>query len=84
LAVFNGPITASHTPASISATGSISASAVHIGGANGPVWSTGTGNPNGSIVGSVGDMFTRTDGGAGSTLYVKESGADTSAGWVAK
>jgi hypothetical protein len=29
-------------------------------------------------------MFTRTDGGAGSTLYVKESGADTSAGWVAK
>lgn len=44
----------------------------------------GTGAPGGVVVGSVGDLWLRTDGGAGSTLYVKESGTDTTAGWVAK
>ena len=34
--------------------------------------------------GGVGDLFLRTDGGAGTTLYVKESGNATTAGWVAK
>jgi hypothetical protein len=29
-------------------------------------------------------MFLRTDGGAGMTLYVKESGAAGKTGWVAK
>jgi hypothetical protein len=33
---------------------------------------------------SVGDLFQRLDGGAGSTLYVKESGAATAGGWSAK
>jgi hypothetical protein len=31
----------------------------------------------------VGTIFLRTDGGTGTTLYVKESGTGTS-GWVAK
>jgi len=44
----------------------------------------GTGDPNGAVLGSVGDMYVRKDGGAGTTLYVKEAGANTTAGWAAK
>jgi hypothetical protein len=44
----------------------------------------GTGAPNTVVMGSVGDMWLRTDGGAGTTLYVKESGTNTNTGWVAK
>lgn len=44
---------------------------------------SGTGSPEGIIAGSVGSMWMRTDGGTGSTLYVKESGTGNT-GWVAK
>ena len=44
---------------------------------------SGTGDPNGVIVGSVGDVWSRLNGGASTTLYVKESGAATNTGWVA-
>ena len=44
----------------------------------------GTGAPNGVVVGSVGDLWLRTDGGAATTLYVKETGAATNSGWTAK
>jgi hypothetical protein len=44
---------------------------------------TGTGTPEGAQVGSVGDLFCRTDGGAGTTLYIKQSGSATNTGWVA-
>ncbi len=50
----------------------------------GTLWSSGTGDPNGAVTGSVGDLWSRTDGGANTTLYVKESGAATNTGWVAK
>lgn len=43
---------------------------------------TGAGVP--AIPAPVGSLYRRTDGGAGSSLYVKESGGVTSAGWVAK
>jgi len=43
----------------------------------------GNGDPNGVVAGKVGDLYSRLDGGAGSTLYVKEAGAGT-AGWAAK
>lgn len=47
-------------------------------------WETsGTGSPAGVIAAPVGSVYQRLDGGAGSTLYVKESGTGTS-GWVAK
>lgn len=49
----------------------------------GIVWKTGTGTPEGSVTAPVGSLFTRTDGGANTTLYVKESGAGNT-GWVAK
>lgn len=45
--------------------------------------SSGTGSPNSAVTGNVGDMFIRTDGGAGTTLYVKESGTGNT-GWVGK
>ena len=44
----------------------------------------GVGSPNGAIVGSPGDVYLNTSGGAGTTLYVKESGAATNTGWVGK
>lgn len=44
---------------------------------------SGPGSPEGSIVAPVGSIYTRTDGGLGSTLYVKESGAGNT-GWSAK
>jgi len=45
---------------------------------------SGTGSPEGAVTGNVGNLFLRTDGGAGTTLYVKESGNGTNTGWAAK
>jgi len=47
-------------------------------------WQTGAGSPNGVVTGSPGDLYTNTNGGANSTLWVKESGVGTNTGWVAK
>ena len=49
----------------------------------GLIWLTGTGTPQSVVTAPVGSLFTRTDGGANTTLYVKESGAGNT-GWVAK
>lgn len=49
----------------------------------GPTISSGTGTPEGAVTASVGSIFLRTDGGASTTLYVKESGAGNT-GWVGK
>lgn len=43
---------------------------------------TGTGSPEGSVVGVKGDIFLRSDGGAGTTFYVKQSGTGDT-GWSA-
>lgn len=50
-------------------------------GNSGPKITIGAGAP--AVAAPVGSLYLRTDGGAGSTLYVKESGTGTS-GWVAK
>lgn len=47
------------------------------------VWRTGAGSPEGVVTAPVGSLYTRSDGGANTTLYVKESGAGDT-GWVAK
>ena len=47
------------------------------------LWKSGAGSPEGAITATVGSLWTRTDGGAGTTLYVKESGTGNT-GWVAK
>lgn len=44
---------------------------------------TGTGTPESAVTAPVGSIFLRTDGGATTTLYVKESGAGNT-GWIAK
>lgn len=43
----------------------------------------GSGSPESTITANVGTAFMRTDGGAATTLYVKESGTGNT-GWVAK
>lgn len=45
---------------------------------------TGRGAPGGVVYGYVGDLYTDQTGGAGTTLFVKEAGNGTTAGWVAK
>ena len=50
---------------------------------SGVLWRSGSGTPEGSITAPVGSLYSRTDGGAGTSLYVKESGAGDT-GWVAK
>ena len=48
-------------------------------------WTSGAGSPEGVVGAVIGSMYTRTDGAANTTLYVKESGAGNSnTGWVAK
>lgn len=42
----------------------------------------GAGTPESSVTGLVGDLYLRTNGSEGTTLYVKESGSSTT-GWVA-
>jgi hypothetical protein len=51
--------------------------------ADGPFWTVGSGTPEGNVTADVGSLYTRTDGGASTTLYVKESGTGNT-GWVAK
>jgi hypothetical protein len=43
----------------------------------------GTGSPEGAVTAPAGSMYLNTTAGAGTTLYVKESGAGNT-GWVAK
>lgn len=47
------------------------------------IWRAGNGSPEGSQSAVVGSLFLRLDGGASTTLYVKESGTGNT-GWVAK
>jgi hypothetical protein len=44
----------------------------------------GPGSPVNAVIASPPTIWLRTDGGANTTLYVKESGIGTSTGWVAK
>jgi hypothetical protein len=46
--------------------------------------STGPAGPNDNVIGNIGDLFINIGGGAGVTLFVKESGTGTNTGWVGK
>lgn len=61
----------------------IDASGIHAGSTSAPFWTSGSGTPEGAVTAPVGSIFSRTDGGAGTSFYVKESGAGNT-GWVAK
>lgn len=56
---------------------------VRLGSETGPLLRADDGSPEGSVTAPVGSMYLRTDGGSGSTFYVKESGTGNT-GWVAK
>lgn len=43
-----------------------------------------SGTPNGVLAGYPGDLVTIKTGGAGTTLWVKESGNGSTGGWVSK
>jgi len=49
----------------------------------GPQWFAGSGSPESVITAPVGSLYSRTNGGAGTSFYVKESGSGNT-GWVAK
>jgi hypothetical protein len=53
-------------------------------GANKPQMLHGAGSPQGVQAACVGSTWAREDGGAGTSFYIKESGACTSRGWTAK
>ena len=52
-------------------------------GSSGPRMMSGTGSPESVVTAPVGSLWLRTNGGANTTLYVKESGTGNT-GWVAK
>ena len=74
--------TAQTTRATISSTGATFAGAVSVSG-TAATWTSGTSSPESVKTAPVGSLYTRTDGGASTTLYVKESGAGNT-GWIAK
>ena len=49
-----------------------------------PGLDVGNGTPNSAVSAQIGSLYLQRDGGAGTTLWVKESGAGTNTGWVAK
>ncbi len=61
-------------------TGTVNATTIY---ANGIPWTSGSGSPEGAVTAPVGSLFSRTDGGAGTSLYVKQSGTGNT-GWVGK
>ena len=44
---------------------------------------SGSGTPEGAVTATIGSTFSRTNGGAGTSFYVKESGTGNT-GWIAK
>lgn len=53
-------------------------------GSNQPLDTFGSGSPEGVVAAPVGSTYRRSDGGTGTSFYVKETGTNTSSGWVAK
>ena len=46
-------------------------------------WLSGNGTPEAVVTAPIGSLYSRLNGGANTTLYVKESGTGNT-GWVAK
>lgn len=56
---------------------------INIGTTTDPLISSGTGTPEGNKTAPIGSIYMRKDGGANTSLYIKESGVGN-IGWVAK
>lgn len=68
----------------VSGTASASVTIPSVATAVGIMLLKGVGDPTNRVIANVGTLYERTDGGASTSLYVKESGNGTSAGWTAK
>ncbi len=83
----NGTITGSGGEYTIEIGGSNQLSTTSFSGigmkVNSTIWTSGAGSPEGVVTAIIGSLYTRLNGGAGTTLYVKESGTGNT-GWVAK
>lgn len=80
-----GAIVEIRAGSAIPVAGVFSAAGFHPGAATAasPVITSGAGSPEGVVTASVGSFYLRTNGGAGTSVYVKESGAGNT-GWVGK
>ncbi len=58
------------------------ASRIRWNATTGPIDLAGSGSPEGVLTAPVGSVYRRTNGGTGTTLYVKESGSGNT-GWIA-
>ena len=72
----------------VTLSGVITSTTDHRGGPFGPFASEnyvlrGSGSPESVVTAPIGTLYLRTNGGANTTLYVKESGTG-STGWIAK
>ena len=56
---------------------------LRFGSLGSPFDTSGSGTPEGTLSAPVGSTYRRTDGGAGTSFYVKESGTGNT-GWIAK
>jgi len=56
---------------------------IRLGSSSGPLITFGEGSPEGVVTAPVGSIYLRSDGGAGTSLYIKETGSGNS-GWAAK
>jgi sugar phosphate permease len=61
--------------------GNSSVTVLYLAGAVG--WFQGNGTPEGVVTAPVGSFYSRKDGGAGTSFYVKESGSGNT-GWIGK
>ena len=87
-ATFAGPVFATAfttSSGSITSLANVWAQGITINGAAGnySTWTTGTGSPESVVTAPVGSFYSRLDGGAGTSWYVKESGTGNT-GWIAK
>lgn len=80
--------TASSNGAVVTAGGIGVAKSIYAGGSISPsastvTWTAGSGDPETVVTAPVGSLYSRTDGGSATSLYVKESGAGNT-GWQPK
>lgn len=47
-----------------------------------PGFFSGAGSPEGAVVANIGDVFRRSDGGSGNSLYLKQASSGLNTGWV--
>lgn len=78
---FSAPTT---TPFLTDASKSVSRAWMHYLDDVGSYRIVGQGSPEGVVIAPIGTIYQRTDGGVGTSLYVKEQTSALATGWAAK